>query len=135
MIVKGIPSGDLECWCFNVTAEDYKRITGRDPEGWEARFPVDEYKYSLYPSDIFKAEDGKITTIYAESGITVPVVSEKKVGDYCPTCNYPVASCMCAKQRKALEDARPSEKRVCDHDWQPTASRIAVCTKCKAEAS
>ena len=40
--------------------------------------------------------------------------SAKKSGDYCQTCNYPVASCMCAKQRKAREDARPSEKRVCE---------------------
>lgn len=73
MIVKGVCSGDLECWCFNVTAEDYERVTGRKPEEWhEALFPLGEYRYSLYPDDLIKAKKGVPTTIFIECDITVP---------------------------------------------------------------
>ena len=30
--INGIPSGDHECFCWAVTAEEYKRITGEDIE-------------------------------------------------------------------------------------------------------
>lgn len=72
MILTGVPSGDYECWCFLVTAEDYRRVTGRDEKGWEGRWPVGEYKYALYPSDLIKVEDGKVTTICVEFDITLP---------------------------------------------------------------
>lgn len=77
MIVKGMASGDMECWCFLVTAEDYRRITGRSEEGWEARYPQGDYKYALYPSDLIKVEDHVETTICVEYNITVPELPKR----------------------------------------------------------
>ena len=82
MIITGVPSGDLECWCFNVTAEDFKRVTGKEPDEWDqARFPKGEYKYALYPCHLIPQPDdqkGKPITVCIESNITVPVVEKRK---------------------------------------------------------
>ena len=104
--VKSVEWGTSEkrvCCC--VTAEAKKFVC-----------PVHGECEWLGPEDIEKKLEPCTCSSY--SGIeTCPThgpKSAKKSGDYCQTCNYPVASCMCAKQRKAREDARPSEKRVCE---------------------
>lgn len=77
MLVTGIPSGDHECWCLLVTAQEFRRIKGEapDPECDEGPFapPGSPYRYKLYPNDLIKGTNGKPTTIYVDSGITVPV--------------------------------------------------------------
>lgn len=53
MIVEGIPSGDLECWCFLVTKETFKAVTGEDPdEEYDVgRFAKENspHRYMIYP--------------------------------------------------------------------------------------
>lgn len=63
MIIEGIPSGDLECWCFLVDRETFKRVTGeypqepeKDANGYEMLWDVGRfakenspYRYMIYP--------------------------------------------------------------------------------------
>ena len=76
MIVTGIPSGDHECWCLLVTADEFKRLKGEAPDlecdvGPFA--PKDSpYRFKLYPSDLIKDTEGQPTTIYVDSGIVIP---------------------------------------------------------------
>lgn len=71
MIVEGIPSGDLECWCFLVDAETFRRVKGEAPDEQfdVGRFSEEgsPYRYKLYPSDLIGYEkDGKVVKIMIE---------------------------------------------------------------------
>lgn len=77
MILTGVPSGDLECWCFLVDYRTFQRIKGTNPCRWDLgrfRVPGSQYKYMLYPSDLIKADEHKETTICIEYDIKVPVI-------------------------------------------------------------
>jgi len=59
VIFEGIPSGDCECFCWDVTLETYKAVTGEEPE--EYRKSIDhptgkdrEGYYQLYPGDVLR---------------------------------------------------------------------------------
>ena len=70
--VKGIPSGDLECWCLLVTKEDFERITQRPAEEWdEGRFAAKDspYRYMLYPNYL-------VHEAIDESPVTITVRTE-----------------------------------------------------------
>ena len=51
-----IPSGDYECFCFDVPLEAYKHFTSDAPEFSKSSF--NEGLYRLYPSDILYLPDG-----------------------------------------------------------------------------
>lgn len=52
---KGIPSGDYESFCFDVTKEDFEKIKGKTPDKWDkSKFNVGLYR--IYPDDIFEGE-------------------------------------------------------------------------------
>lgn len=81
MILRGVPSTDSESWCFLVALEDFKRLTGREPEDFDMhKSPVAEFAYMVYPYEIIKAEAGKPTTLNIEWDTQVPVV-EKREGE------------------------------------------------------
>lgn len=70
--VKGIPSGDHECWCLLVTKEDYERITKHPAEDFD-RGPFAKkdspYQYMLYPHGLISESD-------KDSLISITVKSE-----------------------------------------------------------
>jgi hypothetical protein len=70
MVITGIRSGDHECWCLLVTEEDFKRIKGKTPEGFdEGPFAVEgsPYRYKIYPDDLMGYEDkSRLVTIRIE---------------------------------------------------------------------
>lgn len=60
MILKGVPSGDLECWCFLVDKKTFTEIKGRAPGQFDVghRIPKKSpYRYKLSPVDIFDTYD------------------------------------------------------------------------------
>lgn len=68
MMITGIPSGDLECWCLLVDRATFKAVKGVEPEdrpgeeheyrGDVGRFAQEgsPYRYMLYPDDLFPCE-------------------------------------------------------------------------------
>ena len=72
MIIDGIPSGDCECWCFLVTKETFKSVTGKKPDRrWDVgRFAKkgSPYRYMLYPNHLFdEGRKGELVTLCVES--------------------------------------------------------------------
>lgn len=71
MIIDGIPSGDLECWCLLVDKKTFKAVTGEFPD---EEFDVghfaagdSSYRYKLYPSHLVGFENkGKLLRITFE---------------------------------------------------------------------
>jgi hypothetical protein len=68
--VTGIQSGDMECWCFLVTEEMFKRVTGQAPD---KRFDIGRfseegspYRYKLYPGNLFGYDRKNLITIKIE---------------------------------------------------------------------
>lgn len=84
MRVTGMPSGDCECFCFDVTEEEYRRVCG--DEAWKLELettiasedemreemglppiPPSRRRWRLYPGDILRAlgvdEEGKDVTL------------------------------------------------------------------------
>lgn len=60
MIIKGIPSGDLECWCFLVDKKTFEDIRGAAPQKYDVgRFSPkgSPYRYMLYPGDLIDEYD------------------------------------------------------------------------------
>lgn len=53
MTIRGIPTGDGECWCFLVSRNTYRRVIGRNPSSWDRQDrgvkKGSAYKYRLYP--------------------------------------------------------------------------------------
>lgn len=70
MIIEGIASGDLECWCFLVDLKTFKKVTGEKPGKWDVgRFAKkgSPYRYMLYPNHLVGFEkDGKLIEIKIE---------------------------------------------------------------------
>lgn len=51
MILRGVPSGDGECWCLLVTREYFRVVMGRYPDKDErAPGKPGPYQYRMYPS-------------------------------------------------------------------------------------
>lgn len=81
MIIEGIPSGDLECWCLLVTKETFKELTGKapDPKYDVGRFAKKKspFRYMIYPHTLFnedlKTPAGKEEVLV----ISVDVVKKK----------------------------------------------------------
>lgn len=83
MIIEGIPSGDLECWCLLVTKETFTKLTGQKPD---KKYDVGRfakkgspYRYMVYPNTLFsedpKAMAGKEKLLV----ISVDVIEKKKI--------------------------------------------------------
>jgi hypothetical protein len=47
---EGVPSGDCECFCWDVDRETYIRVTGMKPDKYDRGRTKGTYK--LYPNDI-----------------------------------------------------------------------------------
>jgi len=60
MVLEGIPSGDLECWCLLVTKETFKRVTGHKPdESFDVGHFAQKgspYRYKVYPNSLIKED-------------------------------------------------------------------------------
>lgn len=71
MIIEGIPSGDMECFCLLVTKETFEELTGKkpDPKYDSGRFAKkgSPYRYAVYPMDIFGFEDKSLHLISVEA--------------------------------------------------------------------
>lgn len=52
---KGLPSGDYESFCFDVTKEEFEKITGKKPSKWDSS-KFNKGLYRLYPNDLFDGE-------------------------------------------------------------------------------
>jgi hypothetical protein len=50
---KGIPSGDYESFCWDVTKEEFIKIKGREPDEFDPAY-FNEGFYRVYPDDIFQ---------------------------------------------------------------------------------
>lgn len=79
MIIEGIPSGDLECWCLLVTKETFEEMTGRKPD---RKYDVGRFakkgsphRYMLYPCDMLGIE-AHDTSLHV---ISVEAVKKEKV--------------------------------------------------------
>lgn len=63
MIIEGILSGDLECWCLLVSKETFHRVTGERPnEKYDVGHFAEKgspYRYMLYPNHIFGGSMGE----------------------------------------------------------------------------
>ncbi len=85
---EGQSSGDYECFCWDVTPEEFVRITGRQPDKYEKAFAKDHFR--LYPNDLLDATGVKsdrkyrITVSVEEIG---PAVQERQ------DCNVPLSDC------------------------------------------
>jgi len=80
VVVEGKLSGDCECWCLEVSEEEYQRIAGFDAwnmekgfrESMREDFPKDRRgpwsgPWRLYPSDLIDASGPRVRlTIIAE---------------------------------------------------------------------
>lgn len=56
MIIKGIPSGDCECWCLLVTKKTFTDLKGSPPGEFDSgRFAKkgSPYRYMVYPDTLF----------------------------------------------------------------------------------
>lgn len=56
MFIKGIPSGDGECWCLLVTRETFEALTGGPPDDEFDKMKVKTdkaYCYKVYPCTLF----------------------------------------------------------------------------------
>ena len=55
MKIKGIMTGDFECWCLAVDRATFIKVKGKKPDQFDqATFYLGKkFKYKLYPSDLF----------------------------------------------------------------------------------
>lgn len=59
MIIEGIPSGDLECWCLLVRRETFVKLMGQKPSKYDiGRFATkgSPYQYMVYPHALLHEE-------------------------------------------------------------------------------
>lgn len=82
MIIEGIPSGDLECWCLLVTKETFTELTGKKPD---QKYDVGRfakkgspYRYMIYPHTLFN-EDLRSVEKKELLVISVDVIEKKKL--------------------------------------------------------
>lgn len=80
MIIEGIPSGDLECFCLLVRKETFIELTGKkpDPKYDVGRFAKkgSEYRYMLYPCDMLGIDYNEKDNVFV---ISVEAVKKKDV--------------------------------------------------------
>lgn len=64
--VVGVPTGDGECWCLQVTEQEYRKVVGKEKYRQELKFRADERAYIaraekrpwlLYPGDLIGHEE------------------------------------------------------------------------------
>lgn len=72
MIIEGIPSGDLECFCLLVTKETFTELTGKKPGQYDVgRFAKkgSPHRYMIYPHDMLgiDAHDKSLHVISVEA--------------------------------------------------------------------
>lgn len=60
-----IPSGDLECFCFDVSRSTFEFLTKREPNTFD-KSVAHKGMYKIYPSDIFELHHGKKLRISIE---------------------------------------------------------------------
>jgi len=75
MILEGIPSGDLECWCFLVDRNTFINVTGRKPKQYNVgRFAKkgSPHRYMLYPESLIDDRGGKLVVLAIESKLANP---------------------------------------------------------------
>lgn len=70
MIIKGVPSGDGECWCFLVDKKTFIELTGKPPEEYDIGRPLTKgspYRYKVYPGTLIdqydKGLEGKVVIL------------------------------------------------------------------------
>lgn len=80
MKIRGVSSGDGECWCFLVTRHTYRKVTGKSPTRWDRQHrgvqKGSAYKYKLYPGHLIGWDLGN--TIVDLEISARPVVAAKK---------------------------------------------------------
>lgn len=54
----GIPSGDHEGFCWDVSKEDFKKIKGRDPISCDKSY-FNKGLYRIYPNDFYGLDEPK----------------------------------------------------------------------------
>lgn len=59
---KGIPSGDYDGFCWDVSPEMFKKITGRKPARYEESY-FNKGMYRIYPSEFFNTKKEYTITI------------------------------------------------------------------------
>lgn len=76
MIIKGIPSGDLECWVFLVDKKTFTEVTGKPPCKYDLgpRAPKrSPYRYMLGPGALIDEYDrqlkGKVVILSVEADL------------------------------------------------------------------
>ena len=83
MIIEGIPSGDLECWCLLVTKETFTEVMGKTPDmRWDVgRFAKkgSPYRYMLYPNALFSDDPKALPNKDKLLVISVDVLDKKKL--------------------------------------------------------
>lgn len=57
--ITGYDSGDYECGCFAVSKEEYKRLTGREPQRHDLSPFIPNY-YMIYPDIIYPEFDKQV---------------------------------------------------------------------------
>lgn len=62
---KGIPSGDYESFCWDVSLETFKQIKGTNPDKFDKSY-FNEGKYRIYPDDFFDEKREYTITIKAK---------------------------------------------------------------------
>lgn len=58
---KGIPSGDYESFCWDVTKEVFMKIKGKKPERYDASY-FNKGLYRIYPDDFYTNGKQECTT-------------------------------------------------------------------------
>lgn len=80
MFLPGYDSGDMECWCYDVTAWEFERVTGNPPEvDWDRESIIEglsEPHWQLGMDAILKWAGGRPIRFEAKP---VPVVEKKDV--------------------------------------------------------
>ncbi len=80
MIIEGIPSGDLECFCLLVRKETFMELTGKkpDPKYDVGRFAKkgSEFRYMIYPCDMLGIDYKEKDHVFV---ISVEAVKKEKV--------------------------------------------------------
>lgn len=51
---EGLLSGDYECFCWDVTKEVFKEVTGKNPCKWD-KSTFNKKLYKLYPGAVLEA--------------------------------------------------------------------------------
>lgn len=63
VIATGVPGGDCECWCLDVSEEEFRRVAG--DEDWRAEKKYGTGKWRLYPHHLIghRGEKVQITVV------------------------------------------------------------------------